>query len=175
MRETNLNQPINRTEVKVGDKIRVSREITVTSVRETTIHEGVGKPRQPITIVGTANDSIGLTKSEAVTLLERDREAVKIPTTAEFIYWQDEGGDDYYARHDAEADEWVEDDGDTYTTEKLVAYIEHDLKPGSFQVLKHKRGFASGGQIRLSDEALASLRNNLLPRNAVINPRIGSL
>lgn len=178
MRETNINNPIDRKDVKVGDKIRVSREVLVTGVRETSIYGGSGNPSKPVTIVSTATDTIALTATEAVTLLERDREVVKIPASARFVYWQDRYGEDYYARYDADRDAWVEDDGDEYeSTEKLVEYIEGHLKEGTFQVLKYH--YASGGvvggivgglpntPIHLSQGAMASLRNSLV-RNASI-------
>ena len=170
MRETNLNKTIDRTDVKVGDKIRVSREVVVTGVRETSIYDQASRKRKNITVVNTATDTLALSQTEAVTLLERDKPSeIVIPTSATHVFWQDDDDYDYYARRDSVSEEWVTSEGpeDTYTTEALIKEIEDHLgefdtyKPGSFQVLKHK--YAAGGF------------TGLPVRGAVGGPRIGSL
>lgn len=191
MRDTTLNKPIPRSDIKVGDKIRISREVEVKKVRHTSIYGGLRNQSKPVTIVDTDGDTVAISDTEGVTLLERDRESVKIPDSAQFVYWQDRDGEDYYARYDTDREVWIEDDMDEYTTEKLIPYIEHYLKEGTFQVLKHK--YASGGVVgglsgggytsganpllpgvRLSQEAMANLRDqmsrsvarNILPNSA---------
>lgn len=192
MRETNLNKPISRTEVKVGDKIRVSREVVVTGVRESSIYDQASRKAKNITVVNTASDTLALTATENVTLLERDKPSeIVIPTTATHVFWQDTDDYDYYARRDSVSEEWVTSEGPdaTYTTEALIQEIEDEYgefdayKPGSFQVLKHKYaaggvvGGFTGSPISLSSESIAALSSrlgaNILPRNQVINPRIG--
>ena len=191
MRETNLSKPISRTEVKVGDKIRVSREVVVTGVHETSIYDQASRKRKNITVVNTATDTLALSETEAVTLLERDKPSeIVIPTSATHVFWQDEDGYDYYARRDSVSEEWVTSGGpnETYTTEALINEIDDPAgdfdvyKPGSFQVLKHKYaaggftglpvGGAVGGPISLSSEAIAALSRQV---GANILPRIGSL
>ena len=173
MRETNLNKTIDRTDVKVGDKIRVSREVVVTGVRETSIYDQTAGKRKNITVVNTATDTLALSQTEAVTLLERDKPSeIVIPTSATHVFWQDDDDYDYYARRDSVSEEWVTSEGpeDTYTTEALINEIEDEFgefdefgvyKPGSFRVLKHK--YAAGGF------------TGLPVRGAVGGPRIGSL
>lgn len=166
MRETNLNKAITRTDVKVGDTIRISRDVVVKAVRETTLYAGVGKPRRPITIVDTGKDTVGLTEDESVTLLERDKESeIKIPLTATHIFWQDTEGYDYYARRTDVGAEWVTsvDSNLTFTTPALIKEIENiggefdEYQPGTFQVLKNKyaSGYAHAGM--LSSDSLRSL------------------
>ena len=189
MRETNINNPIDRTDVKVGDKIRVSREVVVTAVRETQIYDRAKGKHKNITVVNTATDTLALGETETVTLLERDKPSeIVIPTSATHVFWQDEDGYDYYARRDSVSEEWVTSEGpeDTYTTEALIKEIEDEFgefdvyKPGSFQVLKHK--YAAGGYvgtpISLGADSIASLARQVQDtsiRNRIINPRIGSL
>lgn len=167
MRKTNINKDITRQEVKVGDRIVVSREVLVTAVRETTLHAGVGQPRRPITVVTTPKDSIALTADESVKLLERDEPSFEIPNNALVITWQDDDGYDYIARRNEISDEWVtssEGPKVTYTTAALIEAIEDEefdgYTEGSFEVLKRK-GFANGGYVNpigLSDRSLNALR-----------------
>ena len=190
MRETNLNKTIDRTDVKVGDKIRVSREVVVTGVHETSIYDQASRKRKNITVVNTATDTLALSQTEAVTLLERDKPSeIVIPTSATHVFWQDDDDYDHYARRN-EVDEWTTSEGPeyTYTTEALISEIENEsgeidvYKPGSFQVLKHKYaaggftglpvGGAVGSPISLSSEAIAALSRQV---GANILPRIGSL
>ena len=189
MRETNLSKPIDRTDVKVGDKIRVYAEVVVEDVRESMI--GLEGNRRGATIV---NGNIAVDETISVTLLERDKPSeIVIPASATHIFWQDEDGYDHYARRN-EVDEWTTSEGPeyTYTTEALISEIENEsgefdvYKPGSFQVLKHKyaAGYATGGftglpvggavgsPISLSSEAIAALSRQV---GANILPRIGSL
>ena len=189
MRETNLSKPISRTEVKVGDKIRVSREVVVTGVREASIYDQASRKRKNITVVNTATDTLALSETEAVTLLERDKPSeIVIPTSATHVFWQDDDDYDYYARRDSVSEEWVTSEGpeDTYTTEALIKATEEHLgefstyKPGSFQVLKHK--YAAGGYvgtpISLGADSIAALSRQVSDsalRNRILNPRIGSL
>ena len=191
MRETNINNPIDRTDVKVGDKIRVSREVVVTAVRETQIYDRAKGKHKKITVVNTATDTLALGETETVTLLERDKPSeIVIPTSATHVFWQDDDDYDYYARRDSVSEEWVTSEGpeDTYTTEALIKEIEDEFgefdvyKPGSFQVLKYKYatggftglpvGGAVGSPISLSSEAIAALSRQV---GANILPRIGSL
>lgn len=193
MRETNINKNIPRTEVKVGDKIRISRDVIVKTTRETSIYDHATRSRKPITVVGTATDSVALTNGETVTLLERDKPSeIVIPASATHIFWQDTEDYDYYARRNEVSEEWVTSGGpdDTYTTEALIQEIEDpagefdEYQEGTFQVLKHKYsaggytglgvgGSVGGPAITLSSDALRSLRDNILPRNMAVSPRIG--
>lgn len=182
MRETNINEDIAHRDIKVGDTIVVSRKVTVKSVRETTIHAGVGKDRKPITIVGTDTDTIGIAETESVTLLERDKEPlVTIPLDAIIITWRDDYGYDYIARRDKVSDEWVtSSDGPntTYTTDALVKAIEDDdfdgYQEGSFEVLRRKPHFATGGYVHglnLSQPSIDAL-NRIASQRIVSTSRV---
>lgn len=167
MRETNLNKPIARGDVKVGDRIEVSRDVVVTAVRESTISGGFGEPRIPVTIVSTDSDTLLLATKEKITLLERDKPSeIVIPASATHIFWQDTDGYDYYARREGVTGEWISSEDHTikYTTDALINEIEDPsgdfgvYKRDSFQVLKSS--FLRGGVIsRLSEDSMASLRN----------------
>lgn len=178
MRKTDINKDITRHDVKVGDKIVISREVTVQALRETTIHDGVGKPRRPITIVDTGKDSIGLTSDESVKLLERDEETFQIPTNAVLIAWKDNDGYDHYARRNEVSDEWKTSQNgpkNTYTTAALVESIEANgfdgYQEGSFEVLKRKSNFASGGfvpGVTLGRNSMDILRDALSARQVAV-------
>lgn len=172
MRETNINKDIDRTDIKVGDKILISREVTVKKVRETTIYGGTGKPRKPITIVDTDTESMGVTADESVKLLERDKvDPIAIPTTAVLISWKDDDGYDHYARRNEVSEEWTTSDNgpkSTYTTAALIEAIEDDefdgYEEGSLEIIKRKANFASGGVIpgiKLGEDSLNKLRQQL--------------
>lgn len=182
MRETDLNQNIERTEIKVGDTIVVSRKMTVKNVRYTTIHAGVGKPRRPITIVTSEDNTIGVTDDESVTLMERDKEPLFIiPAAAIIVTWRDDDGYDYIARRNDVSDEWVTSSNGpntTYTTDALVRAIEEGdfdgYQEGSFEVLKRAPRFVDGGHVggvaltQPSIDALKRLaQQNILPRNVL--------
>lgn len=171
MRKTNINKDIARTDIKVGDKILISREATVKKVRETTIYGGAGKPRKPITIVDTDAESMGITAEESVKLLERDKPSeIRIPLTAKVIYWKDTEDYEYYARRDSVSQEWTvaNDHGLKFTTEALIKEIEDEsgefdtYKEGTFEVLKHN--YANGGFIpgtMIAEGALNKLREQM--------------
>lgn len=184
MRETNMSEIIHRHQVEKGDKIRVSRELTVKDVRTSTIYVGKDKPLTPIVVVTTETDTIALTPKESVTLLERDKPSeIEIPITATHIFWQDTEDHDYYARRNDVSQEWVTSEGpsDTYTTPALIQEIEDpagefdEYKPGSFQVLKRKAIF-DGGSINLSADSLNRLREQFqqggLVRGGSIHPGV---
>lgn len=182
MRETNINESINRQDIKVGDKIVVSREVTVKAVRETTLHNGVDKPRRPITIITTEKDTIGITADETVKLLERDKAPIfTIPLNAVVITWKDDDGYDHLARRNSVSEEWVtssEGPQETFTTDALLDAIEDGdfdgYEEGSFEVLKSKPSFANGGYVggvnlgQSSIDAMTRLaQQNFLPRNVL--------
>lgn len=149
MRKTNLNKLIHRSEVKPGDKIRIVREVVVDSARETNLGRGYADS----VVISTKHsisdiaESLALTSKEEVTLLERDERDLVIPEDALFVYWQDDEGDDYYARRDG--DKWIEDDGDEHDTdEDLVESIKTYGEVDTFQVLKSKPKLATGGIVQ---------------------------
>lgn len=168
MRETNLNRPINRTELKVGDKIAISREVTVKAVRETTLHAGFGNPRKPVTIIDTDDGTLAITSDETLKLLERDKEPTfTIPPNAIIITWKDDDDYDHIARRDSVSEKWAtssEGPNNTYTTDALVAGIEDGdfdgYKEGSFEVLKSKPDFYYGG-VTLGQESMRRLRDQM--------------
>lgn len=183
MRETNINKDIARTDIKVGDKIRITREVTVTAVRNDTIYGGSGKPRKPITIVTALEDTIGVTDSESVKLVERDKEPIfTVPMNALIIAWQDEDGYDHLARRNRPTDKWVTSQNgpkETFATEELIELIEDGefdgYKEGSFEVLKHSTDFAMGGYVHgrpigLSQQSVDTL--NRLSRQRLVSPLI---
>lgn len=149
MRKTNLNKIIHRSEVKPGDKIRIVREVVVDSARETNLGRGYADSIVVSTkkSISDMAESLALTSKEEVTLLERDERDLVIPEDALFVYWQDDEGDDYYARRDG--DKWIEDDGDEHDTdEDLVDSIEAYGEVDTFQVLKSKPKPATGGVVQ---------------------------
>lgn len=191
MRETNINEDIHRTDVKVGDKIAINREVTVKAVRETTLYGGFGNPRKPVTIIDTDDNTLAITSDDTLKLLERDKEPIfTIPLNALVITWRDE--DDYHciARRNTVGDEWVTSDhgpGFTYTSEALVVAINEEFdgyKAGSFEVLKSKPYLTGGyvhGVLRTTPaiDSIDALRvsmvqplapsRNVLPRNFLTN------
>lgn len=180
MRETNLSKSIERGDVKVGDKIRVSRELIVKEARPTTIYAGSDNPRTSVVVITTESDTIALTPNESVTLLERDKPSeIEIPTTATHIFWQDTDDYDYYARRNDASQEWITSEGPshTYTTPALIEEIEDpagdfdEYQPGSFQILKRKAIF-DGGPISISPSTVNLLREQFeggaIPARSII-------
>lgn len=173
MRKTNLNTPIKRADVKVGDKIRITREVTVKDVREANLSGGIAATIVTTNVPeGAVGETLALTQKEEVTLLERDPK-IDIPKSAVVVYWQEDDGDDYYARYDSDRQVWIEDDGEEYeTTEELAERIEECIKEGTFEILKRRLLFAEGGLVggdvqlgaRSLGELSRALSDNIMPR-----------
>lgn len=146
MRETNINKTIDRSDIKAGDTIRITRDVVVKAVRQAQLSQG-----RPAAIVTTKNVTLAITEDESVTLLERDKESeIKIPLSATHLFWQDTDDYDYYARYYAGSWRVSGAGGITYTTDNLIKEIENPLgefdeyKEGSFQVLKE---LSAGGMV----------------------------
>ncbi|AWY05000.1 hypothetical protein SEA_HORTUS1_18 [Microbacterium phage Hortus1] len=184
MREININEDIDRTDIRVGDKIRVSRVVTVEKVRNDSIYGGVGRDRKPITIVTSDVDTIGITETEEVTLLERDKEPIfTIPSNAIVITWRDDEDYPHMARRNEVSQEWVTSQNgpnEMFTTDALIKAIERDefdgYMEGSFEVLKYKPnlaagGYVNGGRIGLSRESVDAL-NRLANQRIISTARV---
>lgn len=183
MRETNLDKPIARQDIKVGDKIVVSHEVVVKAVRETDLYAGFGKERKPVTIVTADRDTIAITNDERVRLLERDKVILEIPVSATIISWKDDDGYDHYARRNEASGEWTTSQNGpktTYTTAALIEAIEHDefdgYTEGSFEILKRHSPLASGGVlpgVSLGRNSIEALTRLAQPMNLGSSPITG--
>lgn len=155
MRETNLNKSIKRTDIKVGDTIAVTRKVTVKAVRETNLYAGRDAGHKPVTIVATDADTLVVTDTESVTLVERDKDPLlSIPAEAIIVTWRDADGYDHIARRGSATEAWVTSHfgpDATYTSSELAKAIEDGeldgYKEGSFEVLKSKSKFSTGGYV----------------------------
>ncbi|AXC37882.1 hypothetical protein SEA_JACKO_22 [Microbacterium phage Jacko] len=161
-----MGTQISNKDIRPGDTITVSRKLKVSSVRDyggssaknAVVVSGVGEN-------GTSGVTILVAEYENVELIDRKIE-IPNPETALFVWWQDEVGNDYYARK-ADKGNWVTDSGASYTsTHDLIEDITeggyHDYKQGSLQVIKRNPSLASGGYVHgtvsLGDHGRSVLR-----------------
>lgn len=165
---------IKFADVKEGDRIRITRDLVVNSVRlanvgavPAAIIEFEG-PRGPQTLAVTAD--------EKVDLLDRP---VKAEEGATFVYWRS-GGSDCYARK-LEDGRWLDYEGDKFDSlSDLIEEIENGefsygkYETGSFQVIAREPKQAEDGeksyfqppQVALSPVTQALLNNSA--RNRVL-------
>ena len=155
MRKTGIDQTITRDDVKVGDKIRITREVTVKSVRPVSLGNVGPSVIIEAQVGGTQErDSLALTRKETVTLLERDQ-SLEFGDNAQVVTWRVGDGSGFkqrFAVREVGGGSWITDDNDTYSTgESLEGDILDDefgdYIEGTFEVLfpKPKPKFADGG------------------------------
>lgn len=152
MRKKNFNQNITRDDVKPGDRIRITREVTVRKVRPTNL-AGAG-PSVILEVDGPAGsipESLALTRKEAVTLLERDL-SLDFGEDAKVVSWNTTTTTHYALAVDGGG--WVSSDEDTYEdAEELEADILNgafgEYVEGTFKVIHPAPGskFSQGGYI----------------------------
>ncbi|QDH48030.1 hypothetical protein LUPINE_22 [Microbacterium phage Lupine] len=190
MRKTDIDETISRHDVKVGDTIRISREATVTNIRETTL----GTHKRAIIATVTSGDGINantetlaLTDKETVTLLERDQ-SLDFGGGALIVTWgvvddaQSDLKETYFAMRLQDEANWVASDGDEYRNDEALeeAILDGEFGEyvdGTFKVIepKPKPKFASGGFVggdsilgRMSAAAQApylGFGRSILPQN----------
>lgn len=169
MRKTNLNQAITHAELKVGDKIRIVRDVTLKDVRHTTLSNNI-KAAVVTTDQGPQSVTLAVTDQESVTLLERDEEKLDFGY-AQVVTWKTNEDEQFFAVKVNWEDSWLTSDEDDYAN---IEDLERDIVnsafgdgkyvSGSFEILFPKPSFANGGIIRglkLSESASASLANSL--------------
>ncbi|QIG58568.1 hypothetical protein SEA_HUBBS_23 [Microbacterium phage Hubbs] len=186
MRKTDIDETITRHEVKAGDKILISREVTVTNVRETTL--GANKRAIVATVtsgegINASIETLALTDKETVTLLERDQESLDFGD-AQVVTWKTDDDEQFFALKIEGEDGWYTSDDDTYADNNALerdiltdAFGGGKYVDGSFEVLfpKPKPKFASGGFVggdsilgRMSAAAQAphlGFGRSILPQN----------
>lgn len=151
MRKKNINKVITPDEIKVGDKITISREVTVAKVRPSNFGR-LGKGVVVTTDQGVDSQTVSVTDFETATLLERD-ESLDLKG-AKVVTWKTDDDEQFFAIKIEDEDGWLTSDDDTYSGDDA---LERDILTsafgggtyisGSFEVLFPKPKFATGGLV----------------------------
>lgn len=152
MRKKNINQIISYKDIKPGDKVIVAGELDIKDIRLGTGSSILGSsaiatvkaPKE-----GGHDTSWAILETDTVTLLERDVQ-IEIPANAQVVYWQNDGGEDYYARK-LDDGKWQDSEqAGRHSADGLIGDILEgefgEYKVDSFEVIKYQKPkYASGG------------------------------
>ena len=162
MTEDSKSVNIDRSQIKVGDKIEISRTAEVIAVRSASRASGLPS----LTIIefeeGGVKTTAAIGPHETVKRFEKP---IELPDDALVITWKLENGRRYYAtkRDDGE---WIDSEHDTIgdDADEVIECItdkfsyESAYAQGSFEVLKSKpKSFAAGGYVTPGTPTFANL------------------